>query len=131
MLPKLFFAFALIPIAEIYILLEAGKLIGSMNTILTIIVTAFVGAYLARIQGAQTMLRIRSNLQQGTMPADELVDALLIFVAGVVLLTPGFITDAAGLLLLFPASRGRIKTFLKKKFIRWIENGNIHIDRFS
>jgi UPF0716 protein FxsA len=94
-----------------------------------VILTAFAGAYLARMQGMQTMLRIRVSLQQGLMPKDEMVDAVIIFVAGIVLLTPGFITDMAGLLLLFPVTRQHFKRFLKHKLDQYIKNQEIHISR--
>lgn len=127
---KLLIAFTLIPVSEIYILVETGRHIGSLNTIMVVITTGFLGAYLAKIQGIHTMLRIRSGLEQGIMPTDELLDALLIFIAGIVLLTPGFITDGAGLLLLFPGSREYFRSWLKKQFIKWMENGTIHINRY-
>lgn len=127
---KLFLAFTLIPVIEIYLLIKLGGVIGPLNTVIIVIITGLTGAHLARIQGMQTMLRIRSCVQQGITPAEELVDAMLIFVAGVVLLTPGFLTDAAGLLLLIPYSRFHFKQMLRRKFDEWMRNGTIHITRF-
>jgi UPF0716 protein FxsA len=129
MLLKLFLAFTLIPIIELYLLIEVGTIIGALNTVILVIATGFAGAWLARLQGMQTMIRVRSSLQQGIMPTEELMDALLIFMAGIVLLTPGFITDAAGLLLLIPETRSHFKRFLRYKFDRWIQNQNIHIQK--
>jgi UPF0716 protein FxsA len=82
------------------------------------------------MQGLETMLRVRQSLQQGLVPAEEMVDALLIFIAGIVLLTPGFITDAAGLLLLFTPSRFYIKRFLRRKFDQWNKDGRIQHHNF-
>jgi UPF0716 protein FxsA len=130
MLLKLFLAFTLIPVAEIYVLIKIGGYIGAFNTVLMVILTAFAGAYLAQLQGMQTMLRIRANLQQGLMPKDEMVDAVIIFVAGIFLLTPGFITDLAGLLLLLPATRQHFKRFLKYKLDQYVKNQEIHISRY-
>ena len=130
MLLKLFLAFTLIPVAEIYLLIKIGGHIGAFNTVLMVILTAFAGAYLAQIQGMQTMLRIRASLQQGLMPKDEMVDAVIIFVAGIVLLTPGFITDLAGLLLLLPVTRKHFKRFLKYKLDQYVKNQEIHISRY-
>jgi len=127
---KLFLAFTLIPVAEIYLIIKLGGLLGAFNTVTIIILTGFAGATLARMQGLQTMLRVRQSLQQGIVPAEEMVDALLIFVAGIVLLTPGFITDAAGLLLLFPPSRFHIKRHLRRKLDQWSKNGTIQYRRF-
>jgi UPF0716 protein FxsA len=129
MLLKLFLAFTLLPILEIYLLMEVGSAIGSLQTLLLVIASGFAGAYLARMQGLYTMVRVRASLQQGIMPTEDLLDAVIILVAGVVLLTPGFITDAAGLLLLIPESRNRFKIFLRKKFEQHIERGSLHIDR--
>ena len=100
MLLKLFLAFTLIPVIELTLLIKIGTAIGVFNTLLLVIVTGFSGAYLARAQGFQTMLRVRERLNRGEMPAEDLIDAVIIFAAGVVLLTPGLLTDITGLLLL-------------------------------
>jgi UPF0716 protein FxsA len=127
---KLFLAFTLIPVAEIYLIIKLGGFLGAFNTVAIIILTGFAGATLARMQGLETMLRVRQSLQQGLVPAEEMVDALLIFIAGIVLLTPGFITDAAGLLLLFTPSRFYIKRFLRRKFDQWNKDGRIQHHNF-
>ncbi|MDF1592165.1 MAG: FxsA family protein [Desulfobacterales bacterium] len=131
MLFKLFLAFTLIPVAEIYLLIKVGAVAGAFNTVLLVVLTGFTGAYLARLQGMHTLLRVRASLQQGLMPTDDLMDALLIFIAGIVLLTPGFITDAAGLLILFPQTRRIFKQFAKLRLERWIKNQNLNITFFS
>jgi UPF0716 protein FxsA len=127
---KLFVAFAVLPVLEIYVLIQVGTNIGAANTVLLVLASALVGAWLAKQQGMRTMLKIRENMSQGIMPAEELLDALLIFVAGAVLLTPGFITDALGLLILFPPSRNRFKRWLRKKFDEWIDQGRMQVRRF-
>ena len=126
---KLILAFTLIPVAEIYILIKLGGAIGALNTVLVVILTAVTGAYLARLEGTRTLMQLRANMEQGVMPAGELLDALLIFVAGVVLLTPGFLTDLAGLMLLFPLTRRLIKQWLKKQIQHKMEYRTIDIDR--
>ena len=120
MLFKLFLAFTLIPVAEIYLFIKIGGSIGAFKTVIMVILTAFAGAYLAKMQGLQTMLRVRTSLEQGILPQEELVDALLIFIAGIVLLTPGFLTDAFGLLLLYPTTRFWFKRYLRQRFDQWI-----------
>lgn len=130
MIIKLFLAFTLIPVAEIYVLIKLGGVLGALNTVLLVILTAIAGAYLAQLQGMQTMLRVRSSLQQGVMPTEDLVDALLIFAAGIVLLTPGFITDITGLLILLPGTRQHIKRYLGNRFNDWINRRNVHITRY-
>ena len=127
---KLFLAFSLIPVIELYLIIKIGTAIGALNTIAVVIITAIAGAHLARMQGMQTMMRVRQRLNAGEMPADEMVDAMIIFMAGVVLLTPGFITDLFGLLLLFPPSRKIFKDWITAKFKEWSANTEIEIRRF-
>ena len=127
---KLFLAFTLIPVAEIYLLITVGGYIGAVNTVLLVILTGFSGAYLARIQGIQTMFRVRESLQAGVMPSGDLVDAVLIFMAGVVLLTPGFITDIAGILILFPPTRSHLKQLAVKKLNDWVKDQHIEFRQY-
>jgi UPF0716 protein FxsA len=130
MLLKLFLAFTLIPITEIYLLIKVGSQIGAVKTILIVIATGFSGAYLARLQGLQTMLRLQKSMHEGRLPTEELLDAALIFIAGVVLLTPGFITDAVGLFLLIPETRKLAKQFIRRRLELWKENQSIYTDRY-
>jgi UPF0716 protein FxsA len=124
---KLFLFFVLVPIAELYVLISIGSMIGVLPTIALVIVTAMAGAYLAHMQGLSVMLRVRENLAQGFMPAEDLLDGLLIFLAGMALVVPGLITDAAGLLILFPLTRNLFKQWLRKKFDAWRQNPNVQI----
>lgn len=130
MLFKLFLCFTLIPVIELYLLIKVGTVIGGFNTILLVLLTGFIGAWLARLEGMNTMLKLRTNLQQGLMPAEELLDAVIIFVAGVLLITPGLVTDCFGLLLLWPVTRNKFKQMLRKKFDELQLKGNIDITRF-
>ena len=115
MLWKLFLAFTIIPVSEIYILIAIGGQIGILPSIALVILTGIVGASLARSQGLQTLGRIRDSFQQGVVPGEELLNALLIAIAGIVLLTPGFLTDAAGLFLLIPGTRTLCREWLKRR----------------
>ena len=115
MLLKLFLAFTIIPVVEIYLLIEIGSAFGVFTSIALVVFTGFLGAYLARIQGLQTLFRIQESLREGRMPSSELLDALLIGVAGLVLLTPGFLTDTVGFVLLIPSTRNAIKYWLQSK----------------
>jgi UPF0716 protein FxsA len=120
MLLKLFLAFTLIPFFEIYLLIKIGHYLGAFNTIVVVIVTGFLGAYLAKLQGIKTMMRVRDSLNRGELPAEDMLDALLIFMAGIVLLTPGFITDIVGIGILVPRTRSWFKRWLRRKFDQWI-----------
>ena len=123
MLLKLFLAFTIIPIIEIYLLIEIGSLLGALTAVALVILTGFLGAFLARMQGLQTLFRIQESLREGRMPSGELLDALLIVIAGLVLLTPGFLTDSAGFLLLIPATRNSIKYWLRRQIeLRYMSN---------
>ena len=123
MLLKLFLAFTIIPIIEIYLLIEIGSMFGALTAVTLVILTGFLGAFLARMQGLQTLYRIQESLHEGKMPSGELLDALLIVFAGLVLLTPGFLTDSAGFLLLIPATRNSIKYWLRRQIeLRYMSN---------
>lgn len=130
MLLKLFICFTLIPVAEIYLLIKVGTVFGSFNTILLVVATGFFGAWLARMEGMNTMFKVKTSLEQGIVPAEELLDALIIFVAGVLLITPGLLTDISGLLLLWPVSRNAFKRFLRQKLTDLNTSGSINITRF-
>jgi len=112
MFGRLFLLFTLIPILELYMLVSVGSVIGGLPTIGIVILTGIAGAWLARMEGFHTMQKVRLSLNEGKMPADEMVEGLLILIAGLLLLTPGFITDFAGLGLLLPVTR--------KPFARWL-----------
>ena len=128
---KLVLAFTMIPAAEIYVLIKIGGFIGALNTVLVIIITGVLGAYLARLQGMHTLYKIQANLRQGIIPTEELLDALIILSAGITLLTPGFLTDIAGLMLLVPFTRFYVKLWLKKKFDRWQNTHDVHFSPLS
>ena len=130
MLLKLFLAFTLIPVIELYLLIKLGATVGPFNTLLLVILTGAAGAYLAKLQGLEAMFRVKTRLQQGETPAEEMLDALIIFIAGIVLLTPGLLTDISGLLLLLPATRRTFKIWLRQKFDQWIQSSNVHISKY-
>ena len=115
MLLKLFLSFTIIPIIEIYLLIEIGSLFGAFTAVALVILTGILGAFLARLQGLQTLYRIQERLREGNMPSSELLDAVLIVIAGIVLLTPGFLTDFLGFLLLIPPTRKPIKYWLRRQ----------------
>ncbi len=123
------FFLIVVPALEIGLLLLSGKTLGVLPTILLIIATGVLGAYLAKKQGLETLRKAQQNLQYGQMPGEAILDGLCILVGGVVLLTPGFITDAIGFFLLFPITRQWLKPLLLKVVRKWIDNGNVIIYR--
>ncbi len=130
MLLKLFILFTLIPAVELYLLIKLGSFIGGFNTFLLVIATGFFGAWLAKMEGMNTMLKVRASMNQGLMPGEDLIDALIILVAGIVLITPGLLTDCAGLLMLWPVSRNVFKEFLRKKFREMTADGIIDVNHY-
>ncbi|MGM0853414.1 MAG: FxsA family protein [Bacillota bacterium] len=119
----------IVPAFEIGLLVLSGQAIGLVPTVLLIITTGILGAYLAKKQGIETLRKAQQDMQYGQLPGDAIIDGLCILVGGVVLLTPGFITDAIGFLLLLPPTRKMFKPFIYKLFKRWINNGNVIIYR--
>lgn len=115
-----------VPALEIWGFITAGKVIGSWPTVLLVIVTGVAGGYLARWQGLQTLNLARIQLSRGELPGDALLDGVCILAGGLLLLAPGFFTDALGLLLLIPYTRGMVKLLLKRKLAQWMDDGRIH-----
>ena len=105
MLFALILLFIIGPIAEIYVLLTAAQSFGVLPVIAACLITAFLGGFIIRLQGLAALNAARSDLQTGRLPVDSAVDGALLIVAAPLLMTPGFITDAAGFLLLVPPLR--------------------------
>ncbi|WRP05540.1 FxsA family protein [Rossellomorea aquimaris] len=119
----------IVPALEIGLLVLSGQAFGLIPTVLLIITTGILGAYLAKKQGMEALRKAQQDMQYGQLPGDAIIDGLCILVGGVVLLTPGFITDAIGFLLLLPPTRKMFKPFIYKLFKRWVNNGNVIIYR--
>jgi UPF0716 protein FxsA len=112
--------FTVLPVVELMLLIEIGRAIDVGPTIALVLLTGAVGAALARHQGLRTLRRIREDLAQGVMPAAELVNGLMILLAGAALVTPGVITDAVGFALLIPPVRALVRRRLAERFERRI-----------
>ncbi|AGK55178.1 FxsA family protein [Bacillus sp. 1NLA3E] len=119
----------LIPAGEIGFLLLSGHIIGILPTISLIIFTGVVGAYLAKKQGMETIRKAQEQLRFGRMPGEELLDGICIIIGGTLLLTPGFLTDVFGLVLLIPQTRIYFKKLLTKFFRDRLDKGRITIIR--
>ena len=109
----LFLLFVVMPVLELWLLLKVGGIIGATETILLVFVTAIVGSWLLRREGVSTLLRARQKMAASQMPANEMIEGLLLAVAGALLLTPGFITDMIGGALLIYPIRFAIASYLK------------------
>ena len=109
---KLFLVFLIVPVIEIYLLIQVGSRIGGVPTVALLLLMSLLGAYLMRSQGGRVLARIQEELSQGRLPAAQLLDGALIFIGGVLLTTPGFFTDFIGIFFLVPATRRVIKMWL-------------------
>ena len=105
MFPLIAIAFLLIPVIEIYLLIQVGQVIGAGWTVLMVVLTAVIGVWLLKIQGLSMLTRAQQRLQENQLPAREILEGIALVVAGAFLLTPGFFTDGIGFLLLFPPTR--------------------------
>lgn len=111
---RLLLAFTVIPLVELALLLRLGRWLGAWETFGIVVVTGVVGAYLARREGARALERIQANMKQGVVPTQELVEGGLILVAGILLVTPGLLTDLVGFTLLIPPARRRIGQYARQ-----------------
>ena len=125
MLLRLALLFVLMPLVELAILVYLGTIIGALYTILIVVATGILGAFMARNQGLAALSRIRGSIERGIIPSDELFDGALILVGGLLLLTPGIITDIIGFALLVPQTRRIIGRWLRSLIRRRIQRGEI------
>jgi len=112
---SLFLVFLLVPLVEIYLLIKVGSIIGALPTVFMVVFTAVLGAFLLRLQGFATLARFQRSLAQGELPASTLIEGALLLLAGALLLTPGFFTDAVGFILLVPPLRRRFAGHLLRR----------------
>ncbi len=118
-MPIFFVLFVVLPIIEMYILIQVGSVIGGLYTIGLVLLTALIGASLLKRQGLATFMTAQQKMQNGEMPVKEMAEGLMIAIAGALLLTPGFITDGIGFILLTPVLRQMVA---KTVFNAWLKN---------
>jgi UPF0716 protein FxsA len=124
---RLILFFTIVPLVELFILIKIGSQIGALNTIVLVIATAVLGALLARMEGLRTLQQIQSSLSRGHIPAEELIDGVLIFAGGILLITPGLLTDLFALVLLVPYTRMHFKRWLRRRFDRMVASGSLRL----
>lgn len=116
---RLFLLFTTTTLLELALIIEAGKSLGVVTTILLILFTAIIGAYLAQTQGLSILKKIQLELNQGQLPSNQLLEGLLVLIGAILLLTPGFLTDTLGFLCILPFSRywirERLKIYLRQR----------------
>ncbi len=117
-MPLLILLFILVPIAEIFVIIQVGQAIGALPTVALLILDSIVGAWLLRSQGRRAWAAFREALAAGSVPHREILNGALVIVGGAFLLTPGFISDGVGLLLLIPPSRAAIAAGVTRMLTR-------------
>jgi UPF0716 protein FxsA len=126
-LGRLFLLFTLVPLAELFLLVKLGGLLGVWPTIGLVAITGLLGAALARREGRRALARYQEALAKAQLPEEGIISGLLILVGGVMLITPGVLTDLAGLGLMIPPIRQAVAKQVKKRVQRRIEGGSIQI----
>jgi len=131
MMARLFLLFTVVPLLELYILIKIGGYIGAFPTVGLVVLTALLGFVLARFEGLRKLEQIKRSLSQGIVPAEEMLDGVLIFVGGVLLIIPGVLTDLFALILLIPYTRTIFKRWLRRRFDRIIATRNIRLHYYG
>ena len=116
-MPLLLLLFIVVPLAELYLIIQVGQAIGVLPTIAILLLDSVVGSVLLRSQGRLAWRRFREATAAGRPPAREVIDGALILVGGAFLLTPGFLSDLLGLALLLPPSRAVVRRVLARRFL--------------
>ncbi len=124
MFARLLILFTVVPLIELALLIKLGNIIGLWPTIFIVIATGVLGAALARSQGTQVISAIRAEVAEGRPPTESLINGLLVLVGGVVLLTPGLLTDLLGFSLLIPFTRNRLKKKLQSRLRKYAERSS-------
>ncbi|MDP8264289.1 MAG: FxsA family protein [Candidatus Aceula lacicola] len=116
--------FTIIPATELFIFIKLGESLGILNTLVLIIGTGVLGAYIARMEGFRVVQNIQTELNGGRMPTEHMIDGVMIFIGGILLLTPGLLTDITGFFLLIPLTRTLLKIWIRKKFKGSLNSGS-------
>ena len=127
MFVRLLLLFTLVPIVELAVLIEIGQHLGVLPTVALVLATGALGATLARREGIQAFHRLRDSIGQGSFPGEAILDGVLILGGGLLLLTPGILTDLLGFAALVPGTRYFIKYYLKTAIERRIHSGSIQV----
>jgi len=120
-MPLLVLLFIVVPIVELYVLIQVGQEIGALATIALLLVISVVGAWLVKREGMGVWRRVKQQVAAGKVPGADLVDAFLILLAGALLLTPGFVTDVLGITLLLPPTRALVRRTVRRRFMGKVE----------
>ncbi len=131
MLGRLLLLFVLVPLVELALLVRLGQWLGLWPTLGLVLLTGTVGAALARSQGARALARIQAEVAAGRLPGDSMLDGMGVLVGGLLLLTPGVLTDIVGFALLLPAGRGWLRARVKRWLERRVASGDLRVAVFG
>lgn len=131
LLSRLTLLFVGVPLLELFILVQMGRLVGLFPTIALVIITGLAGATLARLEGLRTLWNIRGEVARGRLPGNALFDGLAILVGGALLLTPGILTDLLGFSFLLPPTRKILLKRVRRSLETSIKSGAIRVTHFS
>jgi len=124
---RLFLLFTVVPLVELYLLIAIGRMLGPVATIGLVLLTGALGAWFARLEGARVIRRWQEAMARQQLPKDGVIDGLLIFIGGLMLITPGILTDIAGLSMVMPPTRRFIGGFVRAWFERQIAMGRVQV----
>ena len=116
MFVALLLLFIVVPLVEIAVIVQVANLVGGWNAVGLLLLISIAGAALVKHEGFVVMRHLREQLDAGRAPTNELIDGALLLIGGLMMLTPGFVTDAFGLLLVFPLTRVGVRTLVRKRF---------------
>lgn len=126
LLGRLALLFVLVPLVELFILVQIGEVVGLLPTLALVLITGAAGAALARREGLRVFWSFQSELAEGRIPQQQILDGLSVLVGGAFLITPGILTDLAGLALLFPPTRRFVQRRLRRALERRIREGAVN-----
>ena len=124
---RLFLLFTVVPLVELYLLISIGRLLGPGPTIALVLITGALGAWFARLEGARVIRRWQEAMARQQLPKDGVIDGFLIFIGGVLLITPGIMTDIAGLSMVMPPTRRVIAGVVRRWFEQQIAAGRVQV----
>lgn len=124
---RLFLLFTVIPLVELYLLIAIGRVLGPVTTIALVLITGALGAWFARLEGARVIRRWQEALARQQLPKDGVIDGFLIFIGGVLLITPGVLTDVAGLSMVMPPTRRLIAGVVRRWFEHQVATGRVQV----
>ncbi len=124
---RLFLLFTVVPLVELYLLIAIGRMLGPIPTIGLVLLTGALGAWFARLEGAKVLRRWQQAMARQQLPKDGVIDGLLIFIGGLMLITPGILTDIAGLSMVMPFTRRIVARFVRAWFEQQIATGRVQV----